>query len=362
MRGVSIQQTPFGVLPTGEPVSLFTFENKNGVLLSVTDFGGKMVRLLVPDREGRREDVILGFDTLEPYLIRNPYFGTLVGRCANRIRNASFCLNGKTYHLDANSGPHHLHGGAGGFDKRLWEAAVVERDGAEQLRLQLHSPDGDQGYPGNLTVTVYYALDDDNRVSLEYFAQADADTIVNMTNHCYFNLNGHKGADVRNHVLTIRSDAITDLDDEKMVNGDILPVEGTPFDFRTPHLIGERIGSDHRLTALTGGYDINYVLRRDTAGDLEPVCTAAVPENGRSLTVYTTLPAMQLYTANYIRDSFTFVGKDGAAYDHPYCGLCLETQHYPNSPNCPQFPSVVLRRGDTYHTKTVYRFGEAAPL
>lgn len=356
MSQVQIRKEPFGQLPTGEPVSLYTLENRNGVSLSVTDYGGKMVRLLVPDRLGHTEDVILGFDTLDPYLIRNPYFGTLVGRCANRIQDARFTLNGREYHLDANSAGHHLHGGAGGFDKRLWEAETVHRAGQEQLCLRLFSPDGDQGYPGNLNATVYYGLDEENRLSLEYFAQADADTIVNMTNHCYFNLNGHGGRDVCNHILTIHADAVTDLDDSKMVYGRTLPVDGTPFDFRSPHAIGERIHDPHRLVTLTEGYDINYLLNRDSDSALEKVCTLSVPENGRSLCVYTTLPAMQLYTANYIKDKFVFTGKNGARYDHPYCGVCLETQYIPNSPHCPNFPSIVLPKGETYHSQTIYKF------
>lgn len=360
MNRLSILREPFGTLPTGESVSLYTLKNRNGVSLSVTDFGGKMVRLLVPDRNGQPDDVILGFDALEPYLIRNPYFGTLVGRCANRIRGAAFPLNGKTCLLDINAPPHHLHGGIGGFDKKLWRASAETLDGLDRLRLDLFSPDGDQGYPGNLTVTVYYGLDDANRVSLEYFARTDMDTIVNMTNHCYFNLNGHNGPDVRNHVLTIHADFITDLDDDKIANGNLLSVTGTPFDFRTPHRIGDRICDPNRLLRMTRGYDVNYVLRQNTKDASEPVCQVTDPDTGRTMTVFTTQPAMQLYTANYIRGSFVFTGKGGAAYDHPFCGLCLETQHNPNSPNLPQFPSVVLHPGDIYHEKTVYRFGTDA--
>lgn len=352
---MSIEKTPFGLLEDGREAGLYTLRGKDGFSLSVTDFGGKMVRLLAPDREGRLDDVILGFDTLAPYQIRNPYFGTLVGRCANRIRGAQFTLNGHTYHLDPNADPHHLHGGWGGFDKKLWDAEVVDDPEGERLHLHLLSPDGDQGYPGNLEVDVYYTVDRENRVSLEYFARTDQDTLVNLTNHCYFNLNGHDGATVLNHVVCLRAGQITDLDEEKMVYGKLLPVEGTPFDFRTPHAIGERIQDPHPLLRLTQGYDINYVLDRQGDG-LEPVCTVSVPENGRRIRVFTTMPAMQLYTANYIRDSFVFTGKGGAAYDHPYCGLCLETQYYPNTPHCPQFPSIVLKPGETYHHETVYQF------
>lgn len=352
---MAIEKAPFGVLEDGRKVSLYTLKGSDGFSLTVTDFGGKMVSLMAPDRQGNLEDVILGFGELAPYLVRNPYFGTLVGRCANRIRGAEFELNGKTYHLDTNAYPHHLHGGWGGFDKKLWDSEVVSDHRGERLHLHLLSPDGDQGYPGNLSVDVYYTVDENNRVSLEYFASADKDTLVNLTNHCYFNLNGHEGATVLNHVVTLKADQITDLDEEKMVYGKLLPVEGTPFDFRTPHAVGERIHQDDRLLQLTQGYDINYVLDRQGDG-LERVCQVTVPENGRRLTVYTTLPAMQLYTANYIRDDFVFTGKGGAAYDHPYCGMCLETQYYPNSPHCPQFPSIVLRRGETYHSETIYHF------
>lgn len=351
-----INQQLFGTLPMGEPVSLYTLENKNGISLTVTDFGGKLVSLLVPDCTGKKDDVILGFDSLAPYLVRNPYFGTLVGRCANRIRNARYDWEGKTVRLDENAAPHHLHGGAGGFDKKLWQADTVKEGGCEKLRLRLLSPDGDQGYPGNLSVTVLYSLDEENRLSLEYEAETDAVTPVNLTNHCYFNLNGHGGHEVLNHLVTINADAVTDLDEEKMVTGALLPVEGTPLDFRSPRLIGKDLHSPHRLLALTGGYDLNYVLNRREKGALEEVCRVEVPENGRGMRVFTTLPGLQLYTANYIGGDFSFTGKAGVRYDHPYCGLCLETQYHPNSVNCPAFPSVLLRPGEIYRARTVYQF------
>ncbi|MGN0314345.1 MAG: aldose epimerase family protein [Fusicatenibacter sp.] len=354
---MSITGKLFGTLPTGEKVMMYTLSNKNHVTLTVLNFGGKMVNLWVPDKNGETDDIILGFDQLDNYLIRNPYFGTLVGRCANRIDHARFTLNGKEYHLDENISPHHLHGGWGGFDKKLWDASIVEERGQEKLRLTLFSPDGDQGYPGNLWTTVFYSLDDENRLSIEYFAESDADTIVNLTNHNYFNLNGHNGESVLNHNIWIDADYITDLSDDKIVYGKLLPVKDTPFDFNHPHTVGERYRENNRLLALSDGYDINYVLNRRTYNQLEKVCVVSEETSGRSITVYTTLPAMQFYTANYIKDDFTFKGKENHLYTQ-YCGLCLETQHNPNSINCPDFSSsVTLKRGEKYHSETIYEIG-----
>lgn len=349
---MAITKNAFGQLPTGEHVSLYTFTNKKQVTLTVTDYGGKMVNLFVPDHMGKLDDIILGFDGLDSYLIKNPYFGTLVGRCANRIRNARFSMNNREYILDANIDPHHLHGGTQGFDKRLWQSEIITEGSLQKLRLSLVSEDGDQGYPGKLWTTVYYSLDDENNLSIEYLAHSDADTIVNLTNHNYFNLNGHSNGSVLNHLVWIGADFITDLDDDKIASGRLLEVKNTPFDFNTPHLIGERIKDDCRLLNMTEGYDINYVLSRRSANAPEKVCTVSELNSGRSITVYTTLPAMQLYTANYIVGNYT--GKGGHVYQQ-HCGVCLETQYNPNSPNCPEFPSIILKRGETYHSKTIYQ-------
>lgn len=352
---MGITRKLFGVLPDGREVFLYTLSNQNNVTLTILNLGGKLVNLWLPDKAGTPNDIILGFDRLDDYLMRNPYFGTIVGRCANRIDHAKFYLNNKEYHLDENAAPHHLHGGAGGFDKKLWNASPISENGQEKLKLSLFSPDGEEGYPGNLWVTVYYSLDDENKLSIEYFARSDADTIVNLTNHNYFNLNGHNGESVLNHKVWINSDYITDLNDDKIVYGKLLPVKDTPFDFNTPSDIGQRYQEKNRLLELSYGYDINYVLNRQTPNCLEKVCVVSEKKSGRSITVYTTLPSMQLYTANYIKDDFTFIGKGDHHYTQ-YCGLCLETQYNPNSINCPDFPSIILKKGDEYHTKTVYEF------
>lgn len=350
---MNIKKAHFGRLPSGEEVSLYTLANSSSVTLTITDFGGRMVNLLVPGRDGKTDDIIPGFDSLDGYLVKNPYFGALVGRCANRIKNSRFPLNGKEYILDSNADPHHLHGGKAGFSYRLWDSEITERNGLSALKLSLFSADGDQGYPGNLWVTVWYTLDEDSSLSIEYEARTDQDTIVNLTNHNYFNLNGHQNGSVLNHSVWIASDYITDLDGDKIADGTLLAVKDTPFDFNTPHRIGERAGDDHRLLRLTEGYDVNYVLAHPKGDLSEKVCTVTEEESGRSITVYTTLPAMQFYTANYINGNHT--GKGGVIY-RKNCGLCLETQYNPNSPNCPEFPSITLRAGEEYHSQTIYHF------
>lgn len=350
---MNITKELFGRLPTGEEMLCYTLTNKNNVSLTVLNYGGKMVNLWVPDKRGHHDDLLMGFDRPECYLVRNPYFGSLVGRYANRIRDAGFTLNGKEYHLDPNAAPHHLHGGSAGFDKCLWDAEPVSAEGESRLILTLFSPDGDQGYPGNLHAKVTYSLNDSNDLAIEYEAVCDQDTPFNPTNHAYFNLKGHQNGNILDHLVQIRADYITDLADDRITNGNLLPVAGTPFDFNTPRLIGERYQEPHRLLALSDGYDINYVLHRDSESQLEKVCNVSEETSGRSMTVSTTLPAMQFYTANYIKGNFTFTGKGGHFYPQ-YCGLCLETQYYPNSVNLPQFPSTILRKGEQFYAQTVY--------
>ncbi len=352
---MNITKKRFGRLPTGEEMLCHTLTNKNDVSLTVLNYGGKIVSLWLPDRQGRQDDIVMGFDKPESYLTRNPYFGSLVGRYANRIRNACFTLNGKEYRLDPNAAPHHLHGGGFGFDKRLWDVEPALTQGEGKLFLTLFSPDGDQGYPGNLHVKVTYSLSDSNDLSIEYEAVCDQDTPFNPTNHSYFNLKGHQNGTVLDHLVLIRADYITDLADDRIPDGKLLPVADTPFDFNTPRLIRDRYRAPDRLLALSDGYDINYILRRTTEKQLEKVCTVSEGTCGRSMTVSTTLPAMQFYTANYIKGNFTFIGKGGHFYPQ-YCGFCLETQFNPNSVNLPQFPSTILRKNEQFYAQTVYHF------
>lgn len=351
-----MKKEKFGEMPDGRIVNLYELSNAHGEKLMVTDFGGKMVKLFLVDKNGHLDDVIMGFDTLDKYMVRNPYFGTLVGRCANRICNASYKWNDKEYHLDPNAFPHHLHGGASGFDKRLWDSECIVEKEAEKLRLTLFSEDGDQGYPGNLWAEVCYSFNDDHELAIEYSAQCDEDTVVNLTNHCYYNLAGHDSGTILNHVVWLNGSHITAVDGENIPTGEVWDVEGTPYDFRKPALIGERIRKEHECLKQADGFDVNYILDRKKARELERFCTVYEPVSGRVMEGFTTYPAVQFYTANNIKGSFTFTGKNGFRYPQ-YCGLCMETQYYPDSPNHPQFPSVVLEKGNKYKEKTVFRFG-----
>lgn len=349
---MSIKKEFFGKTNKGEEVYLFTLINKNNVCLKVMNFGGRMVQLHVPDKNGKLDDIIMGFDKLEPYTIKNPYFGAIVGRCANRISNAKFSLNGKEYLLDKNADPHHLHGGIVGFDKRVWNAEIEEKNGQERLKLLLESEDGDQGYPGKLNVEVWYSLNDDNEVSLEYRAKCDQDTIINMTNHNYFNLLGHNKGTIEKHLIEINADKFTPTDKDHIPYGTILDVEGTPMDLRKMKEIGSNIDSDYDQIKQNGGYDINYVLN-NFDGNMREVCHVKEIQSGRELVVKTNMPAMQFYTANYINNNF--IGKGGYSYPK-HCGFCLETQDYPNSPNTKSFPSIILKAGEEYYHHTIYKF------
>ena len=349
---MSIKKEFFGETNKGEKVYLFTLINKNNVCLKVMNFGGRMVQLYVPDKNGKLDDIIMGFDKLDPYTIKNPYFGALVGRCANRISNSKFCLNGKEYSLDKNADPHHLHGGIVGFDKRVWKAEIENENGQERLKLSLESEDGDQGYPGKLNVEVWYGLNDDNEVSLEYRAKCDQDTIINMTNHNYFNLLGHNKGTIEKHLIEINADKFTPTDKDHIPYGTILDVEGTPMDLREMKEIGSNIDSDYDQIKQNGGYDVNYVLN-NFDGNMREVCHVKEIQSGRGLIVKTNMPAMQFYTANYINNNF--IGKGGYSYPK-HCGFCLETQDYPNSPNTKNFPSIILKAGEEYYHHTIYKF------
>jgi aldose 1-epimerase len=338
--------------PKSPPVSLFTLTNVNGMEAHITNFGGTVVALNAPDRNGKFADVVLGFDTLDGYLGKHPFLGVIVGRFANRIVNARFTLNSLEYTLSKNRGKHHAHGGFEGFDKKVWQARVVQREGGPYLELNYLSHDGEEGYPGNLAVTVFYSLTDDNSFRIEYVATTDKDTVLNLTNHSYFNLAGAGQGDILGHVLTIDADRFTLSTQEQMVVGEIREVFGTPMDFTRPKPIGLRISEDYEQLRFADGYDHNYILNSGGKA-LAKIAEAYEPTSGRVMQVFTTEPGVQLYTGNKLDGSV--IGKGGRPYGK-YSGLCLECQHFPNSPNVPQFPSTVLKPGERYTQTTLYQF------
>lgn len=318
----------------GQEVRLYTLTNNHGLEVSITNYGGAVVSLKAPDRNGSFADVVLGFDTLEEY-VRNPrYFGGLIGRHANRIGLGKFVLNGSVVQLTQNNGANHLHGGAKGFDKRVWK--VVDHD--TRLHLEYFSRDGEEGYPGDLKANVTYTLSDENELEINYTATSDRDTIVNLTNHSYFNLAG--GGDILSHELTLHAGGFTPVSNELIPTGEIQPVENTRMDFRQSRPIA------------SGGYDHNFVLR-NYDGSLRPAARLYEPRSGRVLEILTTQPGIQFYSGNFLDGSFK--GKGGAVY-HQYAGLCLEPQHFPDAPNHQNFPSTILRAGEVYKHVSVYRF------
>jgi aldose 1-epimerase len=349
-RGVT--HAPFGKTGDGQPVEIYTLTNANGVELKATTYGGIITSLKVPDRGGRFADVVLGYDTLDGYLKDSPYFGAIVGRYGNRIAKGQFTLDGKTYKLATNNGPNHLHGGNKGFDKVVWNA--TEKNSAEGIGVVFSriSPDGEEGYPGNLQVTVTYTLTDKNELVVDYHAGTDKATPVNLTQHAYFNLAADDG-DILGHLLTINADRFTPVDATLIPTGELASVADTPFDFRKPVAIGARIGGDHMQLKNGKGYDHNWVLTRMGSG-LQHAVHVIEPKTGRTLDIATTEPAVQFYSGNFLDGSLT--GKGGRVYKHR-SGFCLETQHYPDSPNRPNFPSTILRAGQTYSSKTVFTFG-----
>ncbi|OON69922.1 aldose epimerase family protein [Hymenobacter sp. CRA2] len=334
----------------GEEVNYFTLRNAHGLQATITNYGGTLTKLLVPDKAGQLGDIVLGFDSVSGYqspafLKANPYFGALIGRYGNRIAGGRFTLDGKTYQLAQNDGQNHLHGGKRGYDKVVWQAAAEDVSATDPgLTLTYRSNDGEEGYPGTLEVQVRYTLTHDDVLRIEYTAKTDKSTPVNLTQHSYFNLNP-AGADVLGHQLTLAADRYTVVGAGLIPTGELRAVQGTPFDFRQAHTFGERIAQ------VPGGYDHNWAL--NGAGTRE-AATVYEPTSGRTLTVVTDQPGLQVYTGNFLDGSIR--GKGGKQYGK-YAGFCLETQHFPDSPNQPKFPSTTLRPGETYHTVTEYRFG-----
>ena len=341
----------FGVLPDGTPVRLWTLESAAGTRVRLTDFGAAVVSIEVPDREGRIADVALGYDTLDGYVAGRSCLGAIVGRFANRIAHARFSLDGTTYHLRPRGGVHHLHGGPGGFDRVPWHGEWVTPGRA--VRFRRRSPDGEEGYPGNCDVAVTYTLGEDGVLAVAYEAIADAPTPINLSQHTYFNLAGHDAGSVLDHEVTLAASRFTPVDETLIPTGEIRSVTGTAFDFRLPVRVGARIDAGEEQLRLAGGYDHNFVIDRVGTG-LELAVRVAEPRSGRTLEVRTTEPGLQFYTGNMLDGSQ--VGKGGHRYARRF-GFCLETQHFPDSPNHPSFPDAILRPGQTFRSETEFRFG-----
>jgi aldose 1-epimerase len=353
---MSVTTAVFGRMPDGTPIDLFTLTNAHGIEVRVITYGATVTSIRVPDRNGRLDDIVTGFATLDGYLERSRYFGAIVGRYANRIANARFTLDGRRYELAANNGRNHLHGGRRGFDKVVWKGEPFQRGENVGVTLTYVSPDGDEGYPGTLNVSVTYTLTPRDELRIDYEATTDAATVLNLTNHSYFNLAGDGRGDILGHLLSIDADAYTPTDETQIPTGEIAPVAATPFDFRQMVPIGSRIDADNEQIRRGKGYDHNFVLRPAAAGRLRHAARLVDPVSGRTLDVATTEPGIQFYSGNNLDG--TAVGKGGHVYARR-TSLCLETQHFPDSPNHPDFPSTILRPDQRYRSSTVFTFGVA---
>lgn len=343
---MSIRKESFGKTKDGKEVFLYTLVNGNKSTVKIASYGGIVTSLLVPDKSGRMDDIVLGFDTLDRYFSGQPYFGALIGRYGNRIAKARFSLNGKEYMLAANDGRNSLHGGIIGFDKVVWNASEIQTGAVDGLRLTYLSKDGEEGYPGNLDCTVTYSFNDKNELSIEYSATTDSPTVLNLTHHGYFNLKGAGNGDILDHEIMIPAVKFAVPDPELIPTGELRAVAGSALDFTQPRIIGARIQE------VGGGYDHNYVLA-DKPRALSLAASVAAPETGRRMEVFTTEPGIQFYCGSHMDG--TIRGKGGKIYPK-YAGLCLEAQHFPDSPNQPSFPSTVLNPGERYHQLTVYKF------
>lgn len=348
IQTMNITKEAFGMLADSVPVSLYTLTNDKGITLKVTNYGGIITSLLVPDKDGNEGDIVLGYDSLSGYLTKTPYFGAIVGRYGNRIAKGVFKIDGNEFRLPVNDGPNHLHGGIRGFDKVVWDAKEFKTDSTVGLVLHYLSKDGEQGYPGNLDVTVTYTLNNNNELRFDYLATTDKPTPVNLTQHSYFNLAGD--GDIKGHELLIKASKYTVVDSTLIPTGELRDVKGTPFDFTTAKPIGKDL-------AATGGnptgFDHNFVL--DTKGLQEAAIKVTEPASGRVMEVFTDQPGVQFYSGNFLDG--TIKGKGGKVYNQ-YNGFCLETQHFPDSPNQPAFPNTILRPGEKYQTTTIYRFSK----
>ena len=348
----TITQKSWGTAPDGSAVTLYTLTNAHGVQAKITNYGGIVTSLIVPDRQGKRADVVLGYDTLTGYVknVNNPYFGALIGRYANRIAKGKFTLDSQIYTLATNNGVNSLHGGKIGFDKVVWKAEPVPAANGVGLSLRYLSKDGEEGYPGNLAAHVVYTLTDDNALRMDFTAVTDKDTVVNLTNHSYFNLNGAGSGTILDTRLMLNADRYTPIDPTSIPLGPLSPVAGTPFDFRRPMSIGARINQKNMQLKNGAGYDHNFVLN---GNGLRMSARAYSPKSGRILTEYTTEPGVQLYTSNFLDGKN--IGKGGKPYAYR-SAFCLEAQHFPDSPNHPRFPTTTLKPGQVYHQTTIYQF------
>jgi aldose 1-epimerase len=347
-----VTKESFGKTPDRQNADIYTLTNSGGAEVKITNYGGIVTSLKVPDRNGKLDDIVLGFDNLDAYLKGHPYFGAIIGRYGNRIAKGRFTLHGVEYKLATNNGENHLHGGIRGFDKVVWNAKPRKLANGAALELTYLSKDGEEGYPGNLSVKVVYTLTNANELKIEYSATTDKDTVVNLTHHSYFNLAGQGNGDILDHKLFINAAHFTPTDAGSIPTGELRSVRGTPFDFTRATTIGARINQDDEQLRLAKGYDHNFILN-GIMGRLRRSARVYEPTTGRVMEVWTTEPGMQLYTGNFLDGTLT--GKDGKVYQQRY-GFCLETQHYPDSPNKPNFPTTVLRKGGRYHTITIYEF------
>ena len=348
----SITEKPFGKTKEGTPVTIYTLRNSRGAAATITNYGGIVVSLNVPDRSGKLGDVVLGYDNLSDYIKATPYFGALIGRYGNRIAKGEFELDGKHYKLAVNNGVNSLHGGLKGFDKVVWKARPQLAKSGPALELQYVSKDGEEGYPGELSVKALYTLTENNELKLDYTATTDKATIVNLTHHSYFNLAGAGSGDILSHLVTINAKRFTPVDKTLIPTGELRPVEGTPFDFRKPQTIGSRIETNDQQLKFGGGYDHNWIVRMKP-GRLALMAKVSDPSSGRVLEVLSTEPGLQFYSGNFLDG--TNIGKGGKVYRFRNA-FCMEPQHFPDSPNKPQFPSVVLKPGEIFKSTIVYRF------
>jgi aldose 1-epimerase len=350
---IRVTSVPFGATADGTPVDLITLRNGKGIEMKVLTYGGIIMSLKTPDRDGVVDDIVLGHDSVAGYEVNSPYFGSLIGRVGNRIGNGTFTLDGKAYSLAKNNGPNHLHGGLKGWDKVVWKAEPFQERAGAGIRLEYTSADGEEGYPGRVKAHVAYTLTPDNTLVVDYHATSDKPTVINLTQHSYFNLGGGKTTDILGHGLMMNADRYTPVDATLIPTGELAPVEGTPFDFRTLTAIGTRINANNTQLEYGKGYDHNWVLTRSGEG-LQLAARVFEPTTGRTLEISTTEPGIQFYTGNFLDGTIT--GKGGRVYPQR-SGFCLETQHFPDSPNKPKFPSIELRPGGEYKSQTVFTFG-----
>ena len=349
---MKLEKSHFGRTAAGEVANLYRLSNDKGMVVAITNYGGAVVELWVPDRDGNLTDVVLGFDSLSGYLAHSEYFGAIIGRYANRIGSGIFLLNGNEYRLSRNDGDNHLHGGNKGFDKILWQPEFISSNGHVALKLSWMSQDREEGYPGNLLVNVIYTLTNDNALTIEYKATTDQPTIVNLSHHSYFNLAGHNSGNILDHELMINADLFTPINQDLIPTGKVESVSQTPLDFRQMARIGKRIDSGDEQLAFSEGYDHNWVLNRKD-GDLILAATVHEPESGRVMELHTTEPGLQFYSGNMMSKQIT--GKGSHIY-HRRAGFCLEPQHFPDSPNQPDFPTTALNPGDQYRQTSVFKF------